>query len=184
MVSTQSVRRLGATQIEDVSSHFLQHGWRDQRYELDDVQIAPARISAKLTVHRPELSPGDDPSFYLSSTVTLPCVFQLAIIHAVTQLGMKKNFPVWSREFHLDNHRRVRKNAEIPITLLCYEAFQAEALASETRPHSYARQNFRYTFSIDNDGFTGKAWIVFRPTLPDAPESGCFLFRPGPGSVR
>lgn len=155
-------RVLDKEELEPIVSDFLVDGWAKQRYELGEVKVDAEKIDAKINITNFGTSKNDASSFYLSNTLVFPIVSNLTIIHFLTAVGVKKQFPVWLREYNIETIRRVRRNQGIHFRLQrrdCFESFTLEGERS-TRPVI----NFQYSFDVDDGAFLGRIWGVFRAT--------------------
>ena len=82
--------RLSVADIQNLSSHYLNEGRKQESWQIEEIEINGQRLTAKVSMRTTYVSDADAKGFHLTIFTTLEFLSQLMIIHAHVWAGLRK----------------------------------------------------------------------------------------------
>ncbi|MDP1708750.1 MAG: hypothetical protein Q8L89_06770 [Gammaproteobacteria bacterium] len=110
--------RLSAADIQNLSSHYLNEGRKQESWQIEAVEINDKGLTAKVSMRTTYVSDTDAKGFHLAIFTAVEFVSQLMVIYMHVRAGLsKKTREVWMLESSTRCVRAIRDPSNIKVEM-------------------------------------------------------------------
>lgn len=110
--------RLSVADIQNLSSHYLNEGRKQESWQIEEIEINDKRLTAEVSMRTTYVSDTDAKGFHLTIFTTLEFLSQLMIIYAHTWAGFPKKIREgWMVESSTRSVRAIRDPSNIKVEM-------------------------------------------------------------------
>ncbi len=117
-MNTPAPVRLSVADIQNLSSHYLNEGRKQESWQIEEIEINGQHLTARVSMRTTYVSATDEKGFHLTIFTTLEFLSQLLIIYMHVRAGLsKKTREVWMVESSTRSVRAIRDSANIKVEM-------------------------------------------------------------------